>query len=269
MRRIACLLSGLLLASASPVTAIVGGSLVTSDSAYGFTAAVYAGSSPASGQFCGGTLVSSTVVVTAAHCTEELLHNLAADLPLDPFRTRDPAGIRLKVMVGSRTLGTTRGEHRYVAVVHEHPDADLDVTVLELESPVTTPPIDFLRPGSAAALDAAGVTATITGWGRTSEGGSGSSTLKVAQVPIVSDLECARAYSRQLEPDTMLCAGYPQGGTDTCQGDSGGPLVVPGPNGGWLLAGATSWGHGCARAGYPGVYAELRAAAAFIDGFLD
>jgi secreted trypsin-like serine protease len=55
----------------------------------------------------------------------------------------------------------------------------------------------------------------------------------------------------------MICAGYPEGGTDTCQGDSGGPLLVYLPDGTPRLVGATSFGEGCAEPGYPGVYAEL------------
>jgi secreted trypsin-like serine protease len=55
----------------------------------------------------------------------------------------------------------------------------------------------------------------------------------------------------------MLCAGYPQGGTDTCQGDSGGPLLAKALDGSLRLVGATSFGEGCAEAGKPGVYARL------------
>jgi secreted trypsin-like serine protease len=54
----------------------------------------------------------------------------------------------------------------------------------------------------------------------------------------------------------MVCAGYPQGGTDTCQGDSGGPMLgsvagVP------RVVGTTSFGEGCARPGKPGVYGRV------------
>lgn len=272
MRRtlIACSIAAALAASGA-ARGVVGGTLVTSDDQYPWTAAIYTGTDPRTGQFCGGTLVASDVVVTAAHCTDELLHNTAASLPTDPLRTRDPVGLRLKVMVGSRFLGQFRGEHRYVSLVREHPNPDVDLTVLVLESAVTTPPIGYLRPADAASLDASGVMASILGWGNTTEGGSGSATLKVAEVPVVSDASCGVSYS---DPSwgwnaaTMICAGYPQGGTDTCQGDSGGPMVVRGGDGEWLLAGATSYGQGCARAGWPGVYAELRAAAAFIDTFV-
>jgi hypothetical protein len=51
---------------------------------------------------------------------------------------------------------------------------------------------------------------------------------------------------------TMICAGFPQGGTDSCQGDSGGPFF----NGNTQI-GVVSWGYGCAAAGYPGVYARV------------
>ena len=85
--------------------------------------------------------------------------------------------------------------------------------------------------------------------------------MQIAKVPIQSDDDCRAAYPGGLstvaddgtfDARSMLCAGYPQGGTDTCQGDSGGPMF-----GGGRVVGATSFGEGCARAGKPGVYARV------------
>lgn len=98
-----------------------------------------------------------------------------------------------------------------------------------------------------------GVLATITGWGATREGGSAPDDLQIVNIPIISKTVCSEAYkSYGGLPDGQICAAYPKGGRDSCQGDSGGPLVVNG-----RLAGIVSWGNGCARPNYPGVYTEV------------
>ena len=103
----------------------------------------------------------------------------------------------------------------------------------------------------------------VTGFGLTSEGGNPARYLREAKVPIVSSRECAKSYN----PITrrMICAGYVRkGGIDSCQNDSGGPLVCK-YRGRYHLAGVVSFGIGCARPKYPGVYARVTELRAWID----
>ena len=49
-----------------------------------------------------------------------------------------------------------------------------------------------------------------------------------------------------------------QKGEDACQGDSGGPLVYRNDKRKkYELVGVVSWGIGCAKKGYPGIFAKL------------
>jgi trypsin len=89
--------------------------------------------------------------------------------------------------------------------------------------------------------------------------------LQKVDVPLVTTDECNKSYKNQIG-DTMLCAGYPNGGKDSCQGDSGGPLVANdvATNQRYLI-GVVSWGQGCARAKYYGVYSKVSAAFDWIN----
>jgi len=130
-----------------------------------------------------------------------------------------------------------------------------DITLLQLSRNSTKTPT-HVAGDSAGALWAPATLETIAGFGTTSEGGDTPDTLQEAQVPITTDAYCAGAYS-DFDPQTMVCAGFPQGGVDTCQGDSGGPLMVPGPNGVMRLVGDTSYGDGCAQPHKPGIYGRV------------
>ncbi|MET8584654.1 serine protease [Streptomyces collinus] len=220
---------------------IVGGTTTTT-AAYPFVMQI----TDASGsQFCGGTLVAARKVVTAAHC----------------MVGETTSSVRV---VGGRTnLNGTDGTVSKVSKIWVNPDySDAtdgdDVAVLTLSTSMPYKPAPYVTP-SQTGLYASGTTARILGWGTTSENGSSSNQLRTATVPVVSDSSCKSSYGSDFVQSDMVCAGYTSGGVDTCQGDSGGPLLIGG-----VLAGITSWGEGCAEAGYPGVYTRLTTFSALV-----
>jgi len=106
---------------------------------------------------------------------------------------------------------------------------------------------------------------TVSGWGALSANSINylmPNLLRKVDIPVVSNKVCAEAYGDGSIADSMLCAGFDQGGMDSCQGDSGGPLFTSNP---FTLVGIVSWGYGCAEAGYPGVYTRVADFIEFIE----
>ena len=44
-----------------------------------------------------------------------------------------------------------------------------------------------------------------------------SNFMMKATVPVLSDKDCRTLYGQRIITDSMICAGYTQGGTDACQ----------------------------------------------------
>jgi trypsin len=272
MRRagvLATLLCALAL-QASPANAVVGGQ-PAAPGTFPYVANILIG-----GAFgCTGTLISPQWVLTAGHCGSV---TGAAGVPTPvawpaPFYT---------VQLGSVYSDGTGAETHSVTQVLVDSDYIVtngignDVTLLKLDKPSAIGPMKIADTADKPSW-AAGVLATIAGFGLTSENGDAPAQMQYAQVPITTDAYCANAYPNGLTPldggfdaKTMICAGYPQGGTDTCQGDSGGPMLVNVPGGALRLVGATSFGDGCAEPGKPGVYARVAEGPirSFIQGFV-
>ncbi|XP_058808167.1 trypsin-1-like [Phymastichus coffea] len=205
--------------------------------------------------FCGGSIISEKVILTAGHCTQSY-----------------PAKM-MTVRVGSSRTAEGGALLQVDEIVrHENFKINMfgipenDVAILKLKTPVTlgktTQPIPLFDLAEEAIE---GSLATISGWGATVEGGNAPASLRTVDVPIVTKTVCGRAYQNWGGiPEGQICAAYPQGGKDTCQGDSGGPLVIAGRQ-----AGIVSWGNGCARKGYPGVYTEIAAVRDWITKHAD
>jgi len=218
----------------------------------------------ATAQFCGGTLVASKYVITAAHCM---------------FATSDESqpisNTEVSVRLGDHNLATS-GEttlaEKTVAVktIFNHEDykpstgsLNNDITVLELAEEVDLnvyTPACMAQTSDTTTFD--GKTAWVYGWGTTSSGGDSSSTLLEVSLPVVTKATCETTMGPMTEG--QICAGGEEG-KDSCQGDSGGPLTYD-SNGQHILIGDVSYGDGCAKAGSYGVYGRISFYRTWIEG---
>jgi len=194
---------------------------------------------------CAGTLIHPWLVISAAHCYV-------------PPNT-------LKAVVNAySTYNDYYDSQQYIRYISEavvHPsflpggDQSQDVMILKLSEPIPDT-ISPVKLNKAPQKPAEGAALTIIGMGKTQEEGQSSTMLQEATVYAYSGQDCLQKLEAPFQDSTMFCAGVDAGGVDACNGDSGGGILFQGTD---TLAGITSWGRGCARAEYPGVYARVSA----------
>ncbi|KAK5649795.1 hypothetical protein RI129_000824 [Pyrocoelia pectoralis] len=207
---------------------------------------------------CGGSLISSKYVVTAAHCVDNAAVRSVgnvANVILGEYDTRN-----ITDCVHSHEI-TSCADPRLVVPVqeviihpnwHKKPPATVNVTFSDYIRPICLPPSStVLRDGTQL---------MVTGWGQTETEDSSFVKLKTV-LPVANKAECDRKYKndkRLSVGDAMICVGGEEG-RDSCSGDSGGPLMYVSQNDGeatWFLAGVVSFGPNqpCGVENYPGLY---------------
>lgn len=190
---------------------------------------------------CTGTVIAPRVILTAAHCVEDL-QGRGGFTP-----TRDYA-----VATGATDPFDAGKDSVFrVLATHVFPDFDPgnlhgDAAILVLEKPTAAPPI-AIATSADSALYEGGATVQLAGWGLM-RGNSTAAPRRLRSAPTV--LQAPSFCQRKTQPfyrpysaaEQMCTLDPPAKATGGCYGDSGGPAIAQRPDGSFVEVGITSTG---------------------------
>ncbi|XP_065335742.1 uncharacterized protein LOC135936734 isoform X2 [Cloeon dipterum] len=182
----------------------------------------------------GGSLISPTVVLTAAHCIYGSKPNdFIVVFGMYDKRQRTP-GVQMKNVISLKV-------HPKYDPKEFHIDVGLMILKKKIEITAHVRPIYLWNEDSN--LDrVAGTEAMAVGFGLV-DNHTRTNELQEARLPIRGHRECylsdTRYFGKYLRPGDNFCAGYTNG-TTVCNGDSGGSLSVQ-KDGRWFIRGIVSF----------------------------
>lgn len=212
---------------------------------------------------CGGTLIQSKVVLTVAHCIE----NIQPD--------------KLKVRFGEWDLESMveiyPPQDRSVLKTVTHPQYYDELLLNDIAILFMNDHVQFTEVVGTVCLPPQNSNfdkkqCVFSGWGQDVHGRN-TSILKRTKLPIVPRDECEQNLRKMLKSDivelheSFLCAGG-ESGKDACQGDGGSPLVckIPSSENQYYLVGIVAFGTHCGTRDVPGVYVNVPYYRDWIDG---
>ncbi|XP_065335987.1 transmembrane protease serine 9-like [Cloeon dipterum] len=187
---------------------------------------------------CGGTLISTKAVLTAAHCIFGL-NASDFDVTIGVYDRKSSYSPKIQINTPSRLISHpnyTSGQFHY----------DIGLMIFDEEQFNIT---EHVRPiclwNEDASLERVSENqAVVIGFGITDSNKTLPETLQEAKLQIRSHKVCylsnRRFFQKYLKPGDNFCAGYTNG-TTACHGDSGGSLSLE-KNGRWFIRGIVSFG---------------------------
>merc|ERR1711971_993541 len=154
--------------------------------------------------FCGGSVLSSNAIVTAAHCTEIWDSPGEVQIIAGGHNNAQPDGLEQRRDVAKPT-------------VHEdYASLKNDIAIWELTEPLLLDERVQPVPMPTSMQESTG-SCNVSGWGTLHSGGQTPDQLMVVSVPIVAEARCQLEYPFQIAK-SMICAG--EYGKDSCQDTS-------------------------------------------------